>query len=77
MYCWIIRYTTENVKMGDRCIVKTRLDYDNKLWPKTSAILHFLRCSIVCNDPQILSLTIKHFIDLVNAQREYYYSCSD
>ena len=59
------KYTKGSVKLRDRCIVKSRIDYNDRNWPKTSNILDFLRCSVVCDNPKILNDVITNFIQLV------------
>ena len=63
-------YTPGSVKLRGRCIVKARIDYNDKPWPKTSNILDFLRCSIVCDNPKILNQVIQDFIDLINKNND-------
>ena len=67
----LIKYTKGSVKLSDRCSVKARIriDYFDHKWAKTSNILDFVRCSVVCNDIETFNTVINNFIKLVNTSK--------
>lgn len=44
------KYTSAPVKTYDRCVNKSKLDYNNRTWPHSSHILDYIRCSVVFDD---------------------------
>ena len=43
-------YSSAPVKTRERSILKAKLDYNNKEWPRTSNIIDVVRCSVSFND---------------------------